>query len=157
MLKPYLPGTNTLIFSKRHYKIIPSGKLVNELHDWIWNHPHVINSPNVSESLFVKNQRYYCKETEVSTSNISTRSSQWYYITNFQRIFFGAINVDSKVCIGDTSLRKYIPEYIQPTINRKNITCACKTCIRTTLLQSDINTSRLSQLAKLYKLYNNYE
>ena len=41
--------------------------------------------------------------------------------------------------------------------NRNNITCGCKTCIRAMLLQSDIDKWRLSQLAKLYKLYINYE
>ena len=29
-------------------------KLVNELHAWIENHPHVIHYPNVKDSLFFK-------------------------------------------------------------------------------------------------------
>ena len=35
---------------------------------------------------------------------------------------FGARPVDGKVCIGDTSLRKYMPKYIKPTSNRNKIT-----------------------------------
>ena len=54
MLNSYLPGINTSIFSKIHYDNIFSQKLVNELHDWVENHPHVIHSPNVSYSLSVK-------------------------------------------------------------------------------------------------------
>ena len=35
-------------------------------------------------------------------------------------------------------------------------TCECKTCISAMLLQSDLNKWRISQLAKLDKLYINY-
>ena len=35
MLKSYIPGINTLILSKKHYEILFSEKLVNELHAWI--------------------------------------------------------------------------------------------------------------------------
>ena len=54
MLNLYLPGINTPVFQKRHYDNIFYKKLVYELHAWIENHPHVIQSPNVSDSLFVK-------------------------------------------------------------------------------------------------------
>ena len=54
MLKSYLPGINTSIFPKRHYNNILNEKLVNELHDYIEKDPHIIQSPNVSDSLFVK-------------------------------------------------------------------------------------------------------
>ena len=50
MLNSYLPGMNTSIFPKRHYENIFSKQLVNELHDWIQNNPHVIHSTNVSDS-----------------------------------------------------------------------------------------------------------
>ena len=52
---------------------------------------------------------------------------------------FGERKVDGKVCIGDTSLSKYMPKYIKPTSNRNNITRGCKTCISDMLLQSDLN------------------
>ena len=54
MLNSYLPGINTLTFPKRHYDNIFSEKLVNELNDWIQYQPHVIQSQNVLDSLFVK-------------------------------------------------------------------------------------------------------
>ena len=41
--------------------------------------------------------------------------------------------------------------------NRHNITCGYKTCISAMLLQSYRSKWRLSQLAKLDKLYINYE
>ena len=68
---------------------------------------------------------------------------------------FGARTVDGKVCIGDTSFRKYMPIYINPTSNRNKIICGCETCISAMLLQSDINEWRLSKWDKLDKLYNN--
>ena len=71
----------------------------------------------------------------------------------FKGGFSCAITVDGKVCIVDTSLRKYIPKYIKPMNNKNKITCGCETCISTMLLQSDISKWRLSLLAKLDKLY----
>ena len=69
--------------------------------------------------------------------------------------FSGEITVDGKICIGETSLRKYIPKYIKPMSNKNNIICGCKTCISAMLLQSDLNKCRISQLAQLDKLYIN--
>ena len=62
-LKSYLPGINTLIFPKRYDRNIFSEKLINELHAWIENHLHVINYPNVSNSLLVKTNGTFRKET----------------------------------------------------------------------------------------------
>ena len=69
--------------------------------------------------------------------------------------FSCARTVDGKVCIGDTSLRKYMLKYIKPMINRNKITCGCETCISAMLLQSYINKWRISQLDKYDKLYIN--
>ena len=65
--------------------------------------------------------------------------------------------MDGKLCIGDASHRKYMPKYIKLTRNRNNITRGCKTCISAMILQSNLNKWRLSQLAKLDKLYINSE
>ena len=54
ILKSYINGINTSSFRKRHYDNISSEKLVNELHAWIQNHPHVIHCPNVKDLLLVK-------------------------------------------------------------------------------------------------------
>ena len=54
MLNSYIPGMNTSLFPKRHNDNIFTEKLVNGLHDWIENHPHLIPPPNVSDSLFFK-------------------------------------------------------------------------------------------------------
>ena len=53
--------------------------------------------------------------------------------------FFGAITVDGKLCIGDTSLRDYIPKYIKPMSNRNKITCEYKIYISVMSLQSYLN------------------
>ena len=83
------------------------------------------------------------------------RASQWYDITNPPRIFY-ARTVDEKVCIGDKSLRNYMPKYIKTTSNKNKISCGYKTCIRAILLPSDLNKWMSSQLAKIDKLYTNY-
>ena len=67
--------------------------------------------------------------------------------------FYGARTIDGNICIGDTSLRNYMPEYIKPMSNRNNVTCRCENCIIAMLLQSDINKWRISKLAKLDRLY----
>ena len=53
--------------------------------------------------------------------------------------FSGAIPADGNIYIGDTSLRKYMPKYIKPMSNRKNITCGWETCISAMLLKLDLN------------------
>ena len=73
----------------------------------------------------------------------------------FKGSLFCSRNEGGKVCIGNMSLRKYIPIYINPMINIINITCGYKTCISAMLLQSDLNKLMLSLLAKLDELYNN--
>ena len=40
---------------------------------------------------------------------------------------FGSRTVDGRFCIGDTSLRKYMPKYIKPMINIDKITCGFET------------------------------
>ena len=70
-------------------------------------------------------------------------------------VYFRARIVDGKICIGDTSLRKYMPKYIKTMSNINKITRVCKTSISAMLLQSDLNKLRISQLAKLDKLYIN--
>ena len=69
--------------------------------------------------------------------------------------FVGSRTVDGKLCIGGTSLRKYMPKYIKPMSNINNIICLWLTCIRAMLLQSYLNKWGISKLAKLDKLYIN--
>ena len=64
-------------------------------------------------------------------------------LPTYQGGFFGARTVDGKVCVGDTSLSKYIPKHIKPTINRNKIKYGWKTCISAMLLQPDTNKGRL--------------
>ena len=44
MLKSYITRINTSIVPKRHYDNICYEKIINELHDWIENYSHVIQS-----------------------------------------------------------------------------------------------------------------
>ena len=51
MLKLFIPAINISIFPNKHYEKIFDEKIINELHAWIENHPHVINYPNVTDSV----------------------------------------------------------------------------------------------------------
>ena len=55
VLKSYIIGINTSIFPKKHYENIPTEKLVNELHSWIENYPHVIHPPQCKRLIFCQN------------------------------------------------------------------------------------------------------
>ena len=70
-----------------------------------------------------------------------------------ENVFNGTRTADGKTCIGDTSLSKYMPEYLKPMININKIKCGCKTYISAMSLQSDINIWRISELVKVDKLY----
>ena len=60
-----------------------------------------------------------------------------------------------KICIGDTSHRKYIPKHINPTSNINTITCVCETCNDSMLLQSGLNQLQLIKLYKFEKHFHN--
>ena len=63
--------------------------------------------------------------------------------------FFDARNVDGKLCIGYTSLRKYMPKYIKPTSKINTIACGWETFISAMLIQSDINNGGYKNLPNL--------
>ena len=142
MLESYLPRINTSIIPNRHHDNIFSGKLVNELHDWIENHPNAINPPNTSDSLFVKiNGTIVRKQKHII--QISVRDLQNEIIFPiYQEYCLGKRNDHGKVCIGDAYLKKYRPKNMKPISNINNITCGCKKCISAMLIQSDLNKWR---------------
>ena len=69
--------------------------------------------------------------------------------------FHCAINENGRVCIGDNSLRKYMPKHINPTSNRNNKLCWYETCISALLLQYYLNEWWLQQLENSEDLYLN--
>ena len=155
MLEAYIPGINASILPKKHDENLFSEKLVNKLHAWIENHPHVIHNKNANDSFFVKINGILVKRQK-DLPQISVRELHNDMILPiYEGVFFCARKIDGEVCIVDTSLRKCMQEYIKPIRNRNKITCVCKTCISAMLLQSDINKWRLSQLSKIDKLYIN--
>ena len=149
----FLVKTDVLIFPLKLFK--KSEKLINELHAWIENHPHVIHYPNVKDSAFVKiNGTMVRKQNHLP--QISVREIQnGMILPSYEGSFSGAIAIDGNICIGDMSLRKYMPKYIEPISNINKITCGCKTCISAMIFQSDLNKYRISKWSKLDKLYIN--
>ena len=67
------------------------------------------------------------------------------FLKESQGGFYGARYEKGRLWIGDTSLRKYIPNEIEKMINRNKITCGCETCISEMLLQYDLNRWWLRQ------------
>ena len=118
-------------------------------------HPHVIQYPNISNSIFVKfNGTLLKKQKHLLQISVRELHSDLILPVSQGR-FCGARNSDVRVCIGDMYLRKYMPKYVKQMSNRNNITCGCKTCISAILLSSDLNKWRSTQLVKLDKLYIN--
>ena len=74
-------------------------------------HPHVIQSPNVSDSIFVKFNGTYVKNHN-HPLQISLQDLHNYLILPVYRTgYFGSINEYCKVCIVDTSLQKSAKRY----------------------------------------------
>ena len=56
-------------------------------------------------------------------------------LPSYEEGFCGTIKLDGKKCIGDMSLRNYMPKYIKPISNINNITCELKTWISAMLIK----------------------
>ena len=117
-VRSYITGNNTSTLPKNHYGNIFSKKLVYKSHTWIEYHPHVILYPNVSDLIFVKINVNIVEKPHIIIQISIQELHNDMMLPIFQGDCFGAITVDGKVCIGDTSLRKYIPKYIKSTSNR---------------------------------------
>ena len=87
-------------------------KLINELNAWIENHPHVIHSPNVKDSVFIKiNGTLVNKQKNLLQIPVREINNDMIFPSS-EGGFSGARTVDGSICIGDTSLSKYMPKYI---------------------------------------------
>ena len=101
-----------MVFTNRHYENIISEKLFNELHDWIDKHHHLIQYPNVSFLLSFKiNGNLVNKQKQIIKISVWELHNDM-ILTITQGYCFGAKIVDGKLCIGDTSHRKYTPKNI---------------------------------------------
>ena len=106
MLKSYISGINSWIGPKRYSTYYFSGNIVNEQHDWIYNHPNVIQSPNVSDSICGKVNGTHEKKQK-NLLQISVRDlNNGIILPVYQDGFYDARSEDGKLCIGDTSLTK---------------------------------------------------
>ena len=134
MLKQYIPGINASISPKKHDENNLSEKLVNELHSQIENKSHLIHPPNEKDSFFVKfNGTLVNKQKHILQTSVQELHNDM-ILTVAEGVFVSARTADGNVCIGDTSLRKYMLKYIKPTRNINKITCGCKSCISAMLL-----------------------
>ena len=111
-MQSYIPGINTSIFPKQYFENIFTEKLVNELHSWIENHPNVIHSSNVKDSLFVKiNGTIVRKQKHLPQISVQELHNDM-ILPIYEGGFWGSRTVDGNVYIGDTSIRKYMTIYI---------------------------------------------
>ena len=119
----YIQGNNSLIYPERHYDNIFSEKLVNELHERIQKHPHVIQSANVSDSLLVKINGTLIKKQE-HMLQISVRELYNDLILPiYQGCFFDEKKYYIKLCILDMPIRKYTLKHIKPMGDRNKTAC----------------------------------
>ena len=95
----------------------------------IEKHPHVIPSPNVSDSICVKVNSFYLFLKHLLQISVND------LIYQCLKVDLVNSSEDGRVCIDDTSLIKYVPKHINPNIRRNPITRRCQTCIKAFLLQ----------------------
>ena len=99
MLKSYIPGNNSLIYPNRYYNNLFSGKIVNKFYDWMEKNSHVIQSQNVSESLFVKINCDVVNEQKHLLQISVQELHNYLTLPIYQGCFFGARNEDGEVFI----------------------------------------------------------
>ena len=91
MLNSHNPRIDSLIGPKRYYYSF-SGNIFNELHGWKEKNPHVIQYPNISDSIFYKVNGSLLKKNN-HLIQISVREMHNDLILPvFQGRFYGAIN-----------------------------------------------------------------
>ena len=109
-------------------------------------YPNLIPYKNVSDSIFLKVNGNILKKRNNLLQILLWNLHNHLILPVTQGGFHGVRNEYGRVCIGDTSLRKYTPKQINPMINRNNITRGCETCISVMLLKSNLNKWWLTQL-----------
>ena len=83
------------------------------MHAWIENNPHVIHSPNVKYSVFVKTSDTMVKKKK-HLLQISVRElHNDMILPSSLGGSSSARTIDENIFIGDTSLRKYMPKFIK--------------------------------------------
>ena len=123
--------------------------IFNALNNWIEKQPHLIQPPNVTDSIFVKVNGTIVKKQK-RLIQISVRElHNDLILPASQGGFYGARNKYGKVCIWYMSLRNYTPKHIKPTSKINNIKCGWETCISAMLLQYVLNKLGLTQSEKL--------
>ena len=76
------------------------------------NHPHIIHSPNVKDSVFVKiNGNIVKKQKHILQISVQELHNDM-ILPISEGLFLWARIADGNLCIGDTSLRNYMPKYI---------------------------------------------
>ena len=123
MLKSFIYAINTSIFPKKQYENIFPEEILNELHAWVENYPHVIYSPNVKDSVFVKIDGTLLKIQKHLPQILAQELHNYIVLPSSERYSSFARTVDRNIFIGDTSFRKYMPKYIKQTSNINNIVC----------------------------------
>ena len=74
-----------------------SEKIINELHAWIKNHPRVIHSPNVKDSVFVKiNGTLVKKQKHLLRISVQELHDEM-ILPNSEGGFSGAITVNATI------------------------------------------------------------
>jgi hypothetical protein len=126
---------------KGHSKITGSVKI--KLRNWIVNHPHVIASPIVNDTLFVQNPITKVKERVGKLLlEVPVRELHNDLIEPPERGGFVEAWQDGKVIISDTSLRRLLPKELRPATERHKQMCCCETCMSPRMLQSSLNAFR---------------
>ena len=118
------------------------------LHEWIFAHPRVVNSPIANDTLLVLNPQTGKKErTGKLLLEISVRELHNDLISTEQGGLVNGLGEarddKGKVIISDTALRYLLPPQLKPMTERHKIMCGCETCIVPDQLQQTLNAFRV--------------
>ena len=114
-----------------------------KLRNWIVNHPHIVASPIVNDTLIVRNPITNIKERVGKLLlEIPVRELHNDLIEPIERGGLAEAWKDGKVIISDISLRRLLPKELRPATERHKQMCCCETCISPLMLQSSLNAFR---------------
>ena len=120
-----------------------------KLHEWVLNHPRVVQSPIANDTLFVLNEETGKKERvgklllEISVRELHNNLIALPVDAGGPGGGLAEARDDAgKIIISDTALRYLLPPQLKAMTERHKLMCGCETCLVPDTLQRSLNAFR---------------
>ena len=111
-------------------------ELLKKIHDWIRDHPHVVQSPIANDMATVKDEESGLSfKVPKILLQIPIRVLHNELLLDLPE----ARDSDGKALVSDTKLRQILPKELRLMSDRYKIMCACLQCLKIQYMQNDYN------------------